>query len=100
MTILMPLIAHLKPQGLDLDHVWQSADGIEDRRSERLVDLDESDGVPSRTGTPEVECGNIHFGSAKRVAKRANEARLVVIPHEQHVAAELGFERDPLDRHD
>ena len=37
---------------------------------------------------------------AQRIAECADEAGFVVIAHKQHVAAELGFERDALDRDD
>ncbi len=47
-----------------------------------------------------MEGGDVDFGSAERVPQRPDKSRLVVVAHEQHVAAELCFERDALDRHD
>src|SRR6267143_5260480 len=90
----------LKPQRLDLNHVWEGADAVEDRRGHRLIDLHESDRVLPRGGAAEVEGRDVDFGSAERVPQRTDKARFVVIAHEQHVAAELCFERDALDRHD
>src|SRR5207244_6690065 len=88
----------LKPQCLHLDHVGKDADGVEDGRGERVVDLDESDRVLPRAGAPEVESGDVDLGRAERVPQRADEARFVVIAYEQHIAPKLGFESDALDR--
>src|SRR6516164_9017351 len=78
----------------------QGADCVEDCRSQRLVDLDKGDGVLPGGGPAEVEGGNVDLGCAESVSQRADKAWLVVIAHEQHVAAELGFERNTLDRHE
>src|SRR4051794_24629300 len=37
--------------------------------------------------------GDVDLGSGQRVPERADEARLVVVAHEQHMTAELGIER-------
>src|SRR5438045_8550911 len=47
-----------------------------------------------------MEGGDVHFGLTQRMPERADKAGFVVISHKQHVAAELGFERDALDRDD
>src|SRR6516162_8938465 len=45
-----------------------------------------------------MEGRDVDRRGTQRLAERADKARLVKIAHEQHVAAELGFERDALDR--
>src|SRR5260370_37342084 len=47
-----------------------------------------------------MEGGDIYLGLTQGIAECADEAGLIVISHKHHVAAELSFERDPLDRHD
>src|SRR5260370_39029954 len=47
-----------------------------------------------------MEGGDIYFGLTQGIAECADEAGLIVISHKHHVAAELSFERDALDRHD
>src|SRR6266536_2529740 len=67
----------LKAQRLDLDHVGQSADGVEDDRHQRLVDLDESDRLTAGCGAAEVKGRNVHPSGAERIAQRANETGFV-----------------------
>src|ERR1700758_3178407 len=89
-----------EPQRLDLDHIGQSANSVEHFRRQWLVDFDESDGVLPWRGAAEGEGCDIALGSTECVAQRADKARLVVIAHEQHRAAELSLERYALHRHD
>src|SRR5690349_14244378 len=82
-------IPALKPQRLDLDDIGEGANGVEHHRGERLIDLDQGDGVLPRSSPPEMEGGDVDLGGAERIAEGADETGLVVVAHEQHVAAEL-----------
>src|SRR5260370_31975384 len=91
---------YLEAERFHLNSVWKGADGVEDRCGQRLIDLDEGNRVLPRGGAAKVKGRDVDLGGAERVSQRTDKARLVVIAHEQHIAPELCFERDALDRHD
>src|SRR5215471_9297686 len=101
MSLWFPFrMRRLEAQRLDLDHVRQAAHGVKDRRSEGLIDFDEGDRILPRGGAAQMEGRDVDVGGAERVAQCPDEPGLVVVAHEQHVAAQLRFERDALERDD
>src|SRR5487761_730231 len=92
--------ARLEPELLRLDDVGDAADALEKRVGERLIDLDEAQGVGAGARAAEMEGRDVDPGLAQRAAQIADEARLVLVPHEQHVRPELRLHRDVLDADD
>src|SRR6185437_3810749 len=80
-----------------LHHVGERADAFEDVVRERLVDLHQADRILARCGAAEMEGGDVDPGFAHGAAEIADEARLVLVAHEQHVLAELGIHGNALD---
>src|SRR5436190_1617720 len=67
----------LEAQRFDLDHVGQSTHRVEDRRGQRLVDLDECDRLAAGSSPAEMEGRDVHRRRTERIAERADEPGLV-----------------------
>src|SRR3954469_15945226 len=96
----IPSVRRSEAQRLRPDDVGNGADLVDHRIAQRLVDLDERDGVRARPGAAEMERRDIDAVLAQGAAEIADEARLVLIADEQHRGAELGLHGDALDLHE
>src|SRR5206468_1756458 len=90
-------VASSEAQRLRPDHVGNGADLVDDGVGERLVYLDEGDGVLAGRGAAEMEGRDIDAVLAQGAAEITDEARLVLVADEQHRGAELGLHGDTLD---
>src|SRR5260221_13728644 len=77
-------------QRLRPDHVRDAADLVDHRIGQRLVDLDEGDGVLARRGATEMEGRDVDAVLAEGAAEIADEAGLVLVADEQHGGGRLG----------
>src|SRR5579883_986083 len=90
----------LESQGARLDHVRKLLNLLDERRRQRLVDLDERDRLAPRPGAPKMEGGDIDPGIAQGPAEPPDEAWLVVVAHIKHVGAKLGLDGNVEHLHD